>query len=315
MRARIVVLSIVAVVLLSAAGPASALETKPTNPPTPEDSPSVIEAPPPAPYVEAIRYQGGNGDQTPDPGERLQVFFSLRNPTDGALSGVSGTLTVKGDGVTAIDDAATWPDIAPGAVEEASTPFVIQISDAASRATPCVGGPIAEPAPGTVTPDASDVAVSSDGNASSGSGSAPASSGSTEPTVTISIEQSVVEPAPPAGAEPGSVGSAEPAPGGTVEPPADAPVPFDASVAVHTTTSSFDTDFVSGLACPLAIDANGGTKPGSSTSTGSKVGAPDVQPVAEDASRASSSPSSLPFLLVVLLAAAGALAARYRITP
>src|SRR5690242_14671973 len=104
MRARIVVLVSVAAVLLLGAGPASALETKPTNPPTPEDSTSVIEAPPPAPYVEAVRYEGGNGDQTPDPGERLQVFFSLRNPTDGALSGVTGTLTVKGGGVTAIDN-------------------------------------------------------------------------------------------------------------------------------------------------------------------------------------------------------------------
>lgn len=328
MRGRASCIAAIVTTLVLAAAPAMALETKPTTPPT------VIEAPPPSPYIEAVRNTGGNGDVTPDPGERLNVFFSLRNTTEKTMNDVTGTLVIKDPSVTVLDASASWPAIAPGAVEESTTPFVIQIADDAKRAEPCAGGPIALPAPGSAapgsdTPVSSDGGtVSSDGNTSSGSGSAgaptsvpgsepgsaPPSSGTVEPDSSTTPEPVIVEPAPstsdkpaPGGTiEPAPGGSVEPAPGGSIEPAPDstAPVPFSAAVTVHTSDGSFDSEFVSGIACPLALGA-----PGTASGTG------EVAPVADRAaaSKATTS-SSAPFVIAVVVAAAGALVARYRFT-
>jgi len=122
MRGRAFCIAATVTTLLIGAAPAIALQTKPTTPPTP------IEASPLVPYIESVRYAGGNGDTTPDPGERLQVFFSLRNATDRALTGVTGTLVVKGPNIGVVDGTASWPAIAPGALEESTTPFIIQIA-------------------------------------------------------------------------------------------------------------------------------------------------------------------------------------------
>jgi hypothetical protein len=327
MRGRASCIAAIVTTLVLAAAPAMALETKPTTPPTP------IEAPPPSPYIESVRYVGGNGDTTPDPGERLQVFFSLRNPTENALSSVTGTLAIKSSDVSVVDGTASWPTIAPGGIEESTTPFVIQIADGGARAVPCSGGPIAIPAPGSDQPVSSDGGtVSSDGSTTSGSGSAgpptsvpgsePGSPGTGEPAGTVTPEPVIVEPAPstsdkpaPGGTiepaplgtiEPAPGGSAEPAPGGTIEPAPDAtaPVPFDAVVTVHASSGSFDTEFVSGLACPLALGA-----------PGTAGGTAEVAPVADLAAAAkTTSSSSAPFVIAVLAAAAGALIARYRFT-
>ena len=295
-NARLGLLATITATVALSVGPVSALPVKPTATPGTDTTPPVVVAPLPAPYIEAVRYVGGNGDQTPDPGERLQVFFSLRNPTDQALDGVTGMLTIKGAGVTVVDQTAAWPDIAAGNVAEASTPFVIQISDGAARAEPCVGGPIVEPAPGTVEPVSSGSAVSSTGETGSGSGSAPGSPGSVDPSGPNVSTPSAVAPPTPSGPEP-------------AQPPAEAPVPFDASVEVHTTASSFRTDFVSGLACPLA--ARGTTN--GRTPTAFNPGGPEI-PAAADATPASTRPTGLPLVVAVLLAAAAALIARYRVT-
>ena len=146
MRGRAACIAAVVTTLVLTAAPAMALETKPTTPPTP------VEAPPPSPYIESVRYAGGNGDVTPDPGERLKVFFSLRNTTDQTMRDVTGTLVIKESAVTVVDGTASWPDIGPGTLQESTTPFVIQISDTAKRAERCVGGPIVLPAPGSDVP-------------------------------------------------------------------------------------------------------------------------------------------------------------------
>jgi hypothetical protein len=323
MRGRASCIAGIVTTLVLAAAPAMALETKPTTPPTP------VEAPPPSPYIEAVRYTGGNGDATPDPGERLNVFFSLRNATDKAMSGVTGTLVIKDPSVTVVDGTASWPDVAPGALEESTTPFVIQIADDAKRAEQCAGGPIAVPAPGSDQPVSSDGGtvssnggtVSSDGNTSSGSGGAPTSvpgsepgsPGTVEPGGTVTPEPVIVEPAPTDSSKPGPIGSIEPAPGGSVEPApggsaepapdATAPVPFSAVVTVHTSDGSFDTEFSSGIACPLALGA------------GTAGGTAEVAPVADSATAAKTTTSnSAPFVIAVIVVAAGALIARYRFT-
>ena len=289
MRGRASCVAAIVTTLLLCAGPAMALETKPTTPPTP------IEASPASPYIESVRYVGGNGDFVPDPGERLQVFFTLRNTTDKALSGVTGTLVIPKDAsVTVVDGIASWPDIAPGALEESSTPFVIQIADGAKRSEPCAGGPIALPAPGSDMPVSSDGGtVSSDGIVTSDGNTGSGSAGSSGAPTSVP------------GSEPGSTGTVSPEPSLVAPAPeANAPVPFDAAVAVHTSTGSFDTDFVSGLACPLALGA-----------PGTKSGAGEVAPVADVAAAAkSATPSSAPFVIGVLVVATGALVARYRFT-
>jgi hypothetical protein len=319
MRGRAPCVAAIVTMLLLSAAPAMALETKPTTPPTP------IEASPLSPYIESVRYVGGNGDFVPDPGERLQVFFSLRNTTDKALNSVTGTLVIKDPSVTVVDGTASWPDIAPGALEESTTPFVIQIADGAKRSEPCAGGPIALPAPGSDLPVSSDGGtvssdgtVTSDGNTGSGStgsagaptsvpGSEPGSTGTTKPDATVSPEPAGSVPPDAVIVEPAPSGTIEPAPGGSIEPAPDAnaPVPFPANVTVHTSTGSFDTSFVSGLACPLALEA-----------PGAKTGAPEVAAVADLAAAAkSANPSSAPFVIAVVVVAAGALVARYRFTP
>jgi len=292
MRGRAPCIAAVVTTLVLSAAPAMALETKPTTPPT------SVEAPRPSPYIESVRYAGGSGDVTPDPGERLEVFFSLRNTTDQTMRDVTGTLVIKESSIAVVDGTASWPDIAPGTLRESTTPFVIQISDTAKRAERCIGGPVVLPAPGSDVPVASDGGiVSSDGSTgSTGSGSAgaptsvpgskpssaPLSSGTVEPIGTVTPEPAIVEPAPDV----------------------SAPVPFDALVTVRTSSGSFDTDFVSGLACPLALGA-----------PGTKTGASEVTPVADLAASArNATPNSAPYVIGVLVVAAGALFARYRFT-
>jgi len=291
MRGRAACIAAVVTTLVLTAAPAMALETKPTTPPTP------VEAPPPSPYIESVRYAGGNGDVTPDPGERLKVFFSLRNTTDQTMRDVTGTLVIKESAVTVVDGTASWPDIGPGTLQESTTPFVIQISDTAKRAERCVGGPIVLPAPGSDVIASDGGTVSSDGSTgSSGSGSAgaPTSVPGSEPSSATTSSRTV---------EPNGTVTPEPA---IVEPAPDvsAPVPFDAVVTLRTSSGSFDTDFVSGLACPLAL---GGT--------GTKTGASEVTPVADLAASArNATPNSAPYVIGVLIVAAGALFARYRFT-
>jgi len=292
MRGRASCIAAVVTTLVLSAAPATALETKPTTPPTP------IEAPPPSPFIESVRYAGGNGGVTPDPGERLQVFFSLRNTTAQTLRDVTGTLVIKESGVAVVDGTASWPDMAPGAVQESTTPFVIQISGTAKRAEPCAGGPIALPAPG------SDVPIASDGGTVSSDGST-GSSGSSSAGAPTSVPGSEPSSAPPSSGtvEPGGTVTPQPA---IIEPAPDlsAPVPFDALVTLRTSSGSFDTEFVSGLACPLALGA-----------PGTKTGASEVTPVADRAAAArSTTPNSAPYVIGVLVVAAGALFARYRFT-
>jgi hypothetical protein len=151
--------------------------------------------------------------------------------------------------------------------------------------------------------------VSSDGTVSSGGSSgsagAPTSVPGSEPGSTGTVAPDATTPSEPAGTLTPAPAIIEPAPSGSIEPVPNtaAPVPFDAAVAVHTSTGSFDTSYVSGLACPLALEA------------GTAGGVGEVTPVADRAKVSSSTTSSsAPFVIGLLVVTAGALVARYRFT-
>ncbi len=80
---------------------------------------------------------GCTADQTLVAGEIGDLTVSLRNACAGAVSGIDGTLTVLSPGVSVLQAAAAYPDLAPGATGAGATPFRIRLDDA----YPC-GDPI-----------------------------------------------------------------------------------------------------------------------------------------------------------------------------
>jgi leucyl aminopeptidase len=72
----------------------------------------------------------GSGDGIVDPGESVLLPITLHNDGNAGLSDITGTLSSSTAGITIIDPAASWPDIAPGATAE-SRPnhFGFQVAD------------------------------------------------------------------------------------------------------------------------------------------------------------------------------------------
>ena len=64
----------------------------------------------------------GNGDGVVDPGEGVRLSVTVGNlGTDGA-TGITGFLSTSEPGVTIVDDAASWPDLDPGASAPSDAP-------------------------------------------------------------------------------------------------------------------------------------------------------------------------------------------------
>ncbi len=297
-----------------------------------------VECPGARLFQEGVRYVGGDGDQVPEPGERLQVFVMLRNHGRDAAKDAVGTLTMTSGEVTVVDGSASWPAIAAKDAAENTTAFVIDIADGAKTAEPCQpfdGGVIVDDrgddavsSDGTVSSDGN---VSSGGGGSSGSGSTP-SSGSDAPTMVAPVppaegegaegsegtttEEMKPEETTTDGTEPGTIepdrdpdGSdpeprpIEPGPGSEEYDP---PVPFDARLIVKTADQEFDASFGSGIYCALADYASG------SRDTDDK-GAPAALDSAERTGAASQGTSSgAAALAAVVLAMVASLAIRFR---
>lgn len=75
----------------------------------------------------------GNGNGFLDPGETAVLPVTLLNDATGALTSVSGVLTITTPGVTVTDGAAAWPDIQPSA-SAVSSPNHFAVSVAPSVA-------------------------------------------------------------------------------------------------------------------------------------------------------------------------------------
>lgn len=222
-----------------------------------------VDCPGPRLYFESVRYDGGDGDQAPEPGERLKVFVTLRNQGRDAATDVRGALKVETIGVRVIDGDANWVTIAPKTAGVNQTPFVIEISEDAKTAQPCQpissGAIIVEDGGSTD----SDEPVSSDGETPTQVAPAPdqtsepgstgaGSSGSTGTGTTDddgstssgTIEPDRGEPEPEASDLPAK-GEPEPEPAPAEDPPAA----FDAMLPVSASGRTFDASFGSGLVC------------------------------------------------------------------
>lgn len=195
----------------------------------------------------SVTFEGGDGDDVPEPGETLRVIFELVNHGKDAATNLRASVKISGDGLSATGTDLKWPDIEPGGSARNAAPLILSISSDAKRQESCESQPQPLPGqedPGVAVDDKSlppDTVVSSDGTvSSSGSstgepGSAPGSepapgagvppsSGQTEPgsqgsgggTAIAEPPPSSVEPQPaPVEPEPGTGGGTEP---GTIEP-------------------------------------------------------------------------------------------------
>jgi len=254
--------------------------------------------------IQDVRFEGGDGDGVPEPGETLRAFVIVRNDGRDAATNVRATsVTVTGKGVSSTTDGVTWPDIAPGGSEASTNSLVVTIADDAPRQEGCPpfsGSGVAEVPPaggGTVS---SDTPVSSDG--STGSGGNVASEPAPPPTATAEPGTTIVEPQP-------GIATGEPAPSpstGSVEPePAPAPgtpkpgtepdrpvlVELHAELAASGYTSG--ADYSNGTVC--AVEA--GAIPA--------LGAPAKQPLARDtAAPTKRGSAAVPIGVAALLSAA-----------
>lgn len=298
------------------------------------DTPSKIGFPAACPgprlYVENVRYVGGDGDQLPEPGERLQIYVTLRNHGRDAATDVRGTVTIANTDVKVVDASAPWPTVAPGESGENSSPFVIEIADDADISQPC------EPMTGGIVVDEpvqrdGDDSVSSDGTVSSdGSTTQIAPAPSSEPGSGVDGSAGSTEPAEGSGG--GSTGSGttepgviEPEPGTSTEPDPDrpapdeqplpdegTPVPFEAVLKVSASGSSTDLGFGSGLYCAIAAEGRPTDGTGSRDLGAPIAGAPNSDEQAAAAKRSSSSDEGSGALAAVILAMVASLALRFR---
>jgi hypothetical protein len=252
-----------------------------------------VACPGPRLAIERVDFDGGDGDDIPEPGETVRAFVYIRNNGRDPARDVTAKVTVTGKGITSASDDLAWPDIAAGELERSSTAIEFSIPKDAPRQEGCSGTPAIEippeeggtardlPATADDTPVSSDGSTvsSDDGNVSSGGGSSPGSAGSGEPTVVEpdpgSSEPGGPEPAP----EPGTV---EPEPGGTVVPvplpapgtpepapsPTDQPAYIEMHLAARADGYSEGVDYSNGLFCAVA---EGGA---------ASKGAPDAAPLA-----------------------------------
>jgi len=192
----------------------------------------------------AVTFEGGDGDDVPEPGETIRVTFELANHGKDEATDVRASIKISGEGLSATGTELTWPDIEPGGSARNTAPLILSIADDAKRQESCESQPQPLPFPedpGVIVDDKAlppDTAVSSDGNVSGSAGSgepgsapgsepagggAPPSSGQTEPdpgsgdgTVIVEPPPATVEPQPaPVEPAPGTGGGTEP---GTIEP-------------------------------------------------------------------------------------------------
>lgn len=170
-----------------------------------------VACPGPRLYQSMIEYKGGDGDGSPEPGERLEMWVTYGNWGADPATEVRGTLTISSEGVRVIEGSATWPTIAAmnsdGVAGEATqtTPFIIEIAADA----PTSDGGCGWDGGGPVVIDDGTSGGGSDGSTGTGTSSGGSvSSGTVEPDTT--------DEAPTADQDPAAD---EPAP-----PPAEAPV-------------------------------------------------------------------------------------------
>ena len=209
-------------------------------------------------YPGEIRYVGGDGDNVPEPGERLKVFVTLYNYGRDAASDVIGRIKIDHPDVTVIERASSWPTIARDEGQEANEPFVIQIADDAEvQENGCDYGGGPEPAPMPA-----DEPVKS------------------EPDQIVTDEQAAREAE--GGGEPGSTGAGSPGsepvedparePGTDEEP--DPAVAFEAQLVVTASGKDFESGFGTQVYCAFAEGRPATGGPASGTGT-DDIGAPE----------------------------------------
>lgn len=71
--------------------------------------------------------EGGNGDGIPQPGETVAITIAIENDGADVLSGL--TATFDSDDADVLQANSSYPDIAPAAVAENTTPFVVRIHE------------------------------------------------------------------------------------------------------------------------------------------------------------------------------------------
>lgn len=212
-----------------------------------------VLCPGPRLYVSDVKYSGGNGDNIPDPGEKLDVFVTLQNSGRDAATGVRATITIDSADVKVVTGEATWPDIAPADSSASTTPFVITIADDAKRSEGCDGiGPGVRPI-GSPEPVQSDEPVSSDAGSSS----------SSDGTVS-SDTPTMIAPVPPGGD--GSTTEPVPPPAEGSVPPEKNPVGFEAQMKLTASGDTTDSAFGTMMVCMYAETARGGPAPQSPAS-------------------------------------------------
>ena len=137
-----------------------------------------VQCPGPRLTVESVRYEGGDGDGVPEPGERLTVHVTLKNYGVDPGNAITAKLSVTGP-VEVRQDTSRWPDLAPGASAAGATPFVIEVADDAEPQKPCSNA-------GGIPITAGDTAVSSE----DGAGAAPPEEGTIAPVSNESTVES-----------------------------------------------------------------------------------------------------------------------------
>jgi len=250
-----------------------------------------LDCPGPYLYATNVIYRGGDGDDLPEPGERLEIIVELINEGRDLATDVTGKLRIDNEYVTVVEPTASWPDIPSGQSARNSSPFVIRIAEDAPRSPGC------EPfARGDVVDG--DAVVSSDGNTvniaplsaddpaqgdgSSGSEPGTGSDGTTdsppdavEPvdpgteTETIVVEEGTIEPEPvdedePVKEEPPASEPIE------EEPSTEGPVGFEGELKVQASGSEQDLFVGSGLYCTVQGTAE--ARPISAPADGDEAG-------------------------------------------
>jgi hypothetical protein len=266
-----------------------------------------VACPGPSLYVSQAIFKTSDGDEIPEPGERVEILVHLYNSGRDPATDARGTITLADASFIVERGTATWPTIAAGASAAANDPFVITIpKDAKAQENPC-GSVSILPAPGTEdTRTSDDAVVSSDDQ---GASDQPVSGGGTGG----STGSTAVEP-DPALKDPEPAGSTEPAPAPDepIEPaPADPSVQIEGKLIVDASGTSFDLPLGNGVVCALEGRPAGGPAPAGPTSKGggSNVAIDDRLAAARESGDGSSSPAPVAMLLLVT---AVAVLARYR---
>lgn len=156
-----------------------------------------VACPGPRLYQSRVEYRGGDGDDVPEAGERLEVWVTYGNWGADPATNVRGTLTIDSEHVRVVEGSAAWPTIPaadPSARAEASsegtqlTPFIIEIdADAPASDGGCgwdggpgpvtIGDAPAPSAGGGTSPGAADEPGAADTGTSPGAADEPGTAG------------------------------------------------------------------------------------------------------------------------------------------